>query len=208
MAFEIAQQLVAQGQQVALLALLDTYAPGAVKQLLAGERISAHWNKFLQLGPTYILEKTIENVKGKTQRFNHQLNHSLKKICCKFYLSIWQPLPDNLQDFTFQQENQEAASNYVPQAYPGPVSFFRAMDEIAGVSSYHDSLLGWGELAAGGLEIHEVPSTHLGMLQEPHVQVLAEKLKACIDRVKADDLAHIPSLCSDPFGCDNEDAEG
>jgi aspartate racemase len=145
-AFEIAQQLVAQGQQVALLALLDTYAPGAIKQLLARERISAHWNNFLQLGPTYILEKTIENVKGKIQRFNNQLNHSLKKICCKFYLSIGQPLPDNLQDFTFQQENQEAASNYVPQAYPGRVSFFRAMDGIAGVSSYRDPLLGWGNL--------------------------------------------------------------
>jgi len=166
-AFEIAQQLVAQGQQVALLALLDTYAPGAIKQLLARERISAHWNNFLQLGPTYILEKTIENVKGKIQRFNNQLNHSLKKICCKFYLSIGQPLPDNLQDFTFQQENQEAASNYVPQAYPGRVSFFRAMDEIAGVSSYRDPLLGWGELAVGGVEIHEVPSTHLGMLKHP-----------------------------------------
>jgi thioesterase domain-containing protein len=82
------------------------------------------------------------------------------------------------------------------------------MDEIAGVSSYRAPLLGWGELAVGGLEIHEIPSTHLGMLQEPHVQVLAEKLKACIDRVQADDLAHIPSLCSDPFLCNNEDAEG
>ena len=123
-AFEIAQQLVAQGQQVALLALLDTYAPGAVKQLLARQQISVHWNNFLQLGLIYILEKTIENVKGKAQRFNHQLNHSLKKICCKFYLSIGQPLPDNLQDFTFQQENQEAASNYVPQAYSGRVTLF------------------------------------------------------------------------------------
>jgi aspartate racemase len=207
-AFEIAQQLVAQGQQVALLALLDTYAPGAVQQLSARERISSHWNNFLQLGPTYILKKIIENVKGKTQRFNHQLNHSLKKICCKFYLSIGQPLPDNLQDFTFQQENQEAASNYVPQAYPGLVTLFRSMDKIASVSSYRDPLLGWGELALGGLEIHEVPSTHLGMLQEPHVQVLAEKLKACIDRVQRDDLAHIPPLCSDPFVCDNEDSEG
>jgi thioesterase domain-containing protein len=199
-AFEIAQQLVAQGQQVALLALLDTYAPGAVQQLLARQRISAHWDKFLQLGPTYILEKTIK-------RFNDQLNHSLKGICCKFYMSIGQPLPNNLQDFTVEQENQEAASNYVPQAYPGRVTLFQAMDKIAGVSSYHDPLLGWGELAVGGLEIHEIPSNHLGMLQQPHVQVLAEKLKACINRVQADDLADIPSRCSNPFICDNEDAE-
>jgi aspartate racemase len=199
-AFEIAQQLVAQGQQVALLALLDTYAPNAVQQLSVRERISAHWNNFLQLGPTYILEKIIK-------RLNDKLNHSLKTICCKFYLSIGQPLPNNLRDFTVEQENQEAASNYVPQAYPGRVTLFQAMDEIVGVGYYRDPLLGWEELAVGGLEIQEVPSTHLGMLQEPHVQVLAEKLKACIDRVQADDLAHIPSLCSDPFLCDNEDAE-
>jgi aspartate racemase len=49
---------------------------------------------------------------GQNSEVQHQLNHSLKKICCKFYLSIGQPLPDNLQDFTFEQENQEAASNY------------------------------------------------------------------------------------------------
>jgi len=174
-AFEIAQQLVAQGQQVALLALLDTYAPDALQQLSARQQISAHWNKFLQLGPTYILEKTIK-------RLNDKLNHSLKTIGCKFYLSIGQPLPNNLQDFTFEQENQEAASNYVPQAYSGQVTLFQATDEIVGVGSYLDPLLGWGELAVGGLKIHEVPSTHLGMLQEPHVQVLAEKLKACIER--------------------------
>ena len=129
-------------------------------------------------------------------------------ICSKFYLSIGQPLPDNVQDFIFLNENIEAASNYVPQAYPGRVTLFKAMDEIVGVTFYRDPLLGWGKLAVGGLEIHGVPSTHLGMLQEPHVQVLAEKLKACIDRVQGDDLADLPPLCSDAFVCDNEDSEG
>jgi aspartate racemase len=187
-AFEMAQQLIVQGQKVALLALLDTHTSETVNQISSGERLSAHWNKFLQLGPTYILKKAKDNVKGKIQRFNDQLNHSLNEIGCKFYLGIGRPLPDNLQDFTFQQENIQASRNYVPQVYPGQVALFRSKDQIidVDVSSYRDPQLGWGELAAGGLEFHEVPGTHLGMLQEPHVQVLAEKLKASLDKAQAE----------------------
>jgi len=61
------------------------------------------------------------------------------------------------------------------------VTLFRSRDQITDISSYTDPQLGWGELAAGGLEFHEVPGTHLGMLQEPHVQVLAEKLGTALD---------------------------
>jgi aspartate racemase len=185
-AFEMAQQLVAQGEKVALLALLDTYTSEALKQIPGGERFSAHWNNSLKFGPIYVLKKAKDNVKGKIQRFNDQLNRSLNEIGCKLYLSIGRPLPNNLQDFTFQQENIQASRNYVPQVYPGRVTFFRSRDEITRVSSYRDPQLCWGELAAGGLECYEVPGTHLGMLQEPHVQVLAEKLKDCLDNAQAE----------------------
>jgi aspartate racemase len=57
-----------------------------------------------------------------------------------------------------------------------------------------DPDLGWSELAPGGLEIHDVPGDTFSMLEEPHIQVLAEKLRDCIDRVQGDDLADIPPL--------------
>jgi aspartate racemase len=38
----------------------------------------------------------------------------------------------------------------------------------------------------GELEIHEVPGTHLGILEEPNVQVLAEKLRVCMDKALGD----------------------
>lgn len=88
--------------------------------------------------------------------------------------------------------------------YPDRVTLFRAIENIG----FLDPDLGWRELAPGGLEIHDVPGNTVSMLQEPHVQVLAEKLRDCIDRLQADDLPHIPPLCSDPFVCDNEDSEG
>jgi amino acid adenylation domain-containing protein len=68
-----------------------------------------------------------------------------------------------------------AFDNYEPQSYPGKAVLFRAMDE----SHYH-LLDGWNDIVAGGLEIQDVPGDHLGILREPNVQILAEKLKAYI----------------------------
>src|SRR5258707_1208696 len=47
---------------------------------------------------------------------------------------------------------------------------------------YRDPKLGWQGLAAGGLEIHEVPGDHNTILLEPHVGALAEKLRRCIEK--------------------------
>ena len=42
-------------------------------------------------------------------------------------------------------------------------------------------LLGWGRVAAGGLDIYEVPGDHLNMLERPYVQTVAEKIEACLN---------------------------
>jgi aspartate racemase len=104
------------------------------------------------------------------------------------------------------EANHKLANDYALQVYPGQVTLFRTTDQAVTYDQCSD--LGWSALALGGVEIHEVPGNHVGMLQEPHVQVLAKKLKACIDRGQAEELAHIPPLCSDPFVCNNEDSEG
>jgi thioesterase domain-containing protein len=40
-----------------------------------------------------------------------------------------------------------------------------------------DPTLGWGSLAEGGLEIHDVPTGHMSMLFAPNVETFAEMLK-------------------------------
>ncbi len=49
-----------------------------------------------------------------------------------------------------------------------------------------DARLGWGELAAGGLEIHEVCGTHADLMTEPYVQMIAEKLASCLLKAQAE----------------------
>jgi len=51
---------------------------------------------------------------------------------------------------------------------------------------HRDPTLGWDGLAAGGLEIHDIPGAHGSVLvEEPHVRFLVEKLKPCLDKSQA-----------------------
>jgi thioesterase domain-containing protein len=88
--------------------------------------------------------------------------------------------------FQFTQQHRKVAQvqyhafrQYTPRVYPGRLTLFRA--RMQPFFSSHAPDKGWGRLAGGGLEIKVVPGNHLGMLQEPHVEVLAEQLRACLD---------------------------
>ncbi len=52
---------------------------------------------------------------------------------------------------------------------------------------------GWGDIARGGLEIHEVDSAHLELLLEPYVYELASKLgpviRSTLENIEAGDRA-------------------
>ncbi|HEY9724954.1 MAG TPA: amino acid adenylation domain-containing protein [Chroococcales cyanobacterium] len=182
-AFEMAQILMAQGEKVALLALLDTIKENAIKQVATSDRVSAHWSNLLKRGPVYIWEKFQPKIEAQLQNFDS--NH--KRICCKFYQRIGRPLPQELQEFTYRELNTEASDRYIPKVYPGRVTLIRAHDKAidVSVSAYIDPELGWGGLATEGIEIHEVHGNHLSMLKEPHVRELAETLGACIDKALA-----------------------
>ena len=74
--------------------------------------------------------------------------------------------------------NSRAKLRYVPKPYAGPMTLFWAEERPVGAT---DSRLGWRDLARGSLEVIVVPGDHASMMTETHVQVLAEKLKDCLD---------------------------
>jgi aspartate racemase len=94
-------------------------------------------------------------------------------------------LPDSLLNFDVLDANLQATKDYVAQVYPGLVTLFRCSVQEPKFS--HDPQLGWGSLVGRELEIHAVPGDHDGMLREPRVQVLAEKLKLCLDKAQVDE---------------------
>jgi thioesterase domain-containing protein len=48
------------------------------------------------------------------------------------------------------------------------------------VQPFLDPAMGWREIAAYGVELHEVPGNHFTMIREPNVLVLAERLQDCL----------------------------
>ncbi|MEG4226170.1 amino acid adenylation domain-containing protein [Microcoleus sp. N9_B2] len=176
-AFEIARQLDAKGEKVALLGLLDTYGPDAFKnlpQVKRGQRAM----KVLHMTPGVFLRKTQSNLAGKVESITNQI----WRISSKFYQAIGRPLPIELENFTHRELNEEALRHYVAGVYSGGATIFKAVESAILFDA--DPALGWGEVVAGGIEIHEIPSDHLGMLKEPHVRILGEKLQAAVDRAQ------------------------
>ncbi|MBW4546637.1 MAG: amino acid adenylation domain-containing protein [Symplocastrum torsivum CPER-KK1] len=174
-AFEIARQLTAQGQAVGLVALLDSYSPGEPEGLSQLKQVSVHISNFFQSGPAYIVKKVKTKIEELTNRF--------QLISCKFYQWSGRPLPQTLRLLMILEENRQAGEKYVPQVYSGQVTLFRSTDDQKYFSrAYLESGYGWQDLAAGGVEIHDIPGDHLGILAEPNVQVLGEKLSKCLEQ--------------------------
>ncbi|MBI4241077.1 MAG: amino acid adenylation domain-containing protein [Candidatus Rokubacteria bacterium] len=173
-AFEMAQQLHAAGQRVALLALLDTYgrhvALGPTRRGLASlvgravQRIDFEIGNLLLLTPReqwgYLLQKAKRIVARNRVRIDVLVGR--------------RESPLN----RIQRANLTAVLAYVPRVYPGHVVLFRAGKRPLGYR--HDPLMGWDELAGGGLTVHEVPGYQAAIIDEPRVRVLAMKLRACL----------------------------
>jgi thioesterase domain-containing protein len=88
--------------------------------------------------------------------------------------------------------NSLSLINYVPeQIYPGRITLLRASEtppeRLASKFSEisQDSTWGWSEYSCEPVDIHFVPGNHITMMAEPHVQVLAERLKVCIEQAQA-----------------------
>jgi aspartate racemase len=163
-AFEIAQQLQAQGQEVALLALLDSYISRRRKLLPIRHRLS----NLLKIGFTGVLERVKGGVASKFQR----LRYGRQYLPYLYYLA----------------GETHLFEDYAPKAYTARVTLFKAMDEFSVSYSVDSPEVGWNKFVTGSLEIYDVTGDHIGILEEPHVQVLAERLKFCIDKALGNDL--------------------
>ena len=176
-AFEMAQQLCAQGQEVALLVMLDAYAPGYPQRLpwvqrQVIQRVHFHVGNLRRMESkerfNYLLER------GKIGKARAQTR--LKKMARKLYLGLGRPLPPALREV--QETTRSRLNPYIPSIYPGKIILFRPSQQPQ--SYYHLPDMGWGGLAAGGLEIYEVPGRFGAIITEPNVQVMAERLQRCL----------------------------
>jgi thioesterase domain-containing protein len=152
-AYEMAQQLFARGEEVALVALLDTY-PGKVKP-------TSHSFLHLWRSPRRLfVDLPYAAVDSLRRRFKRgRIAQALKDVF---------------------RHNFAAGDRYVLRPYGQTVALFRAAEKSW--RNTGDPYALWTSLAAK-LEIHEIPGDHRGILYEPQVEHLAERLKTRMDEI-------------------------
>lgn len=183
LAYEAAQQLQRQGEQVGLVALIDSvhlhYDFQKAGWSRLGLQIEGLWDRFcfhsgnLWRGPerlAYICER-LRIAVGHYQRV---WRNRAWELAHEYLKATGRPLPRTL--YRVNDANYSAIKRYRPRPYPGRLTLFRSVE--LSVAHRHDVERAWRGLAA--LEIYDVPGNHVTSLSEPHVRVLAGKLERCL----------------------------
>jgi phthiocerol/phenolphthiocerol synthesis type-I polyketide synthase E len=179
-AFEVAQQIRAQGEQVALLALFDTmdwsrFPPSSVwdKSYHAVERLVFHAANFSRLdrrGKAQFLKEKVEILRTRVPVWRGML-------LAKFSNAPRVDSSESVLLAKIWQTNDRACAAYVAKPYAGTVTDFRPLKQYR-IFNRPDAK--WDRLAQGGQRVIVVPSYPAGMLVEPFVQHLAAALQKAI----------------------------
>ncbi len=191
LALEAAQQLTAEGQEVALVVIIQSMPPDARRfrpsaSLLqrwwyrTKKRISLELDNLSYGGKTYFLYRcreirdrslartaiVIDNIRG-----NRPADRSRRSR-----LYIFEALGI---------EHKKAMAKYVPREYGGDTLVFRASKQLSGLMA--DEWLGWRRILHGNFELCEVQGHQQNLMLEPNVRGLASELDS---RLKAAQQRH------------------
>ncbi|HZC36458.1 MAG TPA: amino acid adenylation domain-containing protein [Chthoniobacterales bacterium] len=190
-AFEMAQQLHAQGEEVSLLVLFDTYNPARPpRRYTLAERLGLRLQDASRLKPG-------EQIQYFARRASGKFGANLKKWQGDFQKMLYKTrgsdvdagmVTDQFRQLHVRLALERARDAYKPLPYAGRITLFRATIPFDGYDCATD--LGWTELADGGMEIHNITGNHESIFKEPNIRLTADKLRTCIE------AAQVESVCS------------
>ena len=177
-AYEIAQQLLAQGEEVGLLGMLDTRQPGLMRGVPASGSLLRQI--YLRMRLLYL----------RTHRRNGRLRYLWRRLKERMqrvnYMYVASKGPGKVASSirNVREINYVAGISYTVQPYSGKVTLFRAENNEFEAPLAPD--LNWGQFAAGGVEIKDLPGDHGQILYQPGLSVLATQLTSALNEANQD----------------------
>jgi amino acid adenylation domain-containing protein len=169
-ALEIAQQLLAQGERIGLLALLDTSPPVPSDKSTPADTSGREYGLDLSLEQLAML--------GPDEQLPYLWEHARK-------LGLVQPdVPMEVAEQLLNElkrlfhHHLRLAHHYAVRHYPGRITLCRPSDAPFAVATSRDR--GWAKLA-DGVDVYFVSGQHHSMVKEPHVKSLARVLEVCVN---------------------------
>ena len=170
---EMAHQLRAAGEEVALLGMLDSktihYEQERSKARSVHGKVNHRVQRFsgnissltLQAQAAYILDK----ISTRAIRYACMLGAKLNLTRVPAFMKSAYDI------------NYVAIQNYKLQPYDGHLVLFRALEQDYDEGAYD---LGWGAIFQHGIEVHDLPGDHDRIFLEPNIEALAGSLRAAL----------------------------
>jgi thioesterase domain-containing protein len=188
-AFEMAVQLSAQGQEVPLVAMLDT--PSRVVPHMRGLEAYAPQVVELNLMASIIASGQQKEFRIALSELN-QLSPAEQVECVLRKLQEQQSVSANVSAAALQEalavftKNLTALERYSPRAYGGHVLMLRAMEVSPNMKETapdlcDDPAFGWQAYCTQPVIVRRVPGDHARMNMEPNVSVAGAELQRSID---------------------------
>jgi thioesterase domain-containing protein len=172
-AYEMARQLAAQGERVALLALFDTAAP------VGGEDVAPLDDVALLLGFAQDLGISPDQFQVDAAEFN-LLAQDEKLACLWEQAQLANLLTPDIELAQVRnllrvfEANVRARDAYAGSGYDGDITLFKA--SAGAEDSEPESSKGWAQWTGREIEVLPTPGSHYTLLRRPHVEILAERL--------------------------------
>ncbi|MCA8978192.1 MAG: SDR family NAD(P)-dependent oxidoreductase [Planctomycetes bacterium] len=172
-AYEMAQQLLAVGERIGFLGMIDTWCP-QMRQRSKLERAVIHLGRLLRRGPMYpfrILRMKFDR-RASARRTEQARDHG-------------GVMPQALRGEDVQFAFERAFNRHRVQPYPGRAWIFRSTESIGMTRYVFDDELGWKPFITGGIVAVKCPGDHFTMCTEPNVQFLCREYMAAMDQAIA-----------------------
>ncbi|MBZ0310734.1 MAG: AMP-binding protein, partial [Anaerolineae bacterium] len=171
-ALEMARQLEAQGEEVALLALFNTRPNRETQARSLTKRIVSRL--------THIRDLKDVSLQHLAEALKDRMWKTAVKICKRAKL----PLPNVLRGDQYEELLvRRAGKNYLPEKpFSRKATLFYTYDWYA--HQFDLPKWGWGPMLAGELDTREVPGIPCDMFIDPYVQVLAMHFKEHLEQAR------------------------
>jgi amino acid adenylation domain-containing protein len=156
---QIVLSLEAQGEEVALFAIFDTW-------VMQHSQIRWLWK-------VDYYRQRLQRMKGMnlTERLNAYRTVAKNKV----------DIARGKQSSRTDWQQTYWPEGFTPSRFRAPVILFKRPRQP--FFYINDPQMGWGQRSEGGVEIHEIDFDHLQILREPHVRQFGETLAECMARV-------------------------
>ena len=181
-AYEMAQQLQAKNESVALLGLIDSYAPTVIPQPSEIDRatiinqLAQDWGGIygreldISLGTLRKLEPD-EQVKHLFDRAKQQSIFP-QEIKIEQMLDLWKVF----------QANMIADYHYQPKPYSGSTLLINASETSSEV--IEDPTHGWGSLVLDEIQTHIITGDHYTIMRSPQVEKLTATINSYLQNLQ------------------------